>query len=403
MNKMVGSFLTPVRYFDEISPKGLKRFGDAYDVRRDVLYAQAIIVRNSRIKVDNFPKLLAVARAGAGVDKIDVERATELGIAVFNTEGENAQSVKEILFAALESNACNLREAERFVNDIVVDEAHGDFKSQYEAGKSAFVRHELRGQTLGIIGINGHIGRLVAKGGVGRGMRVVGYDKVPAIKKQKKIRRVRSVEQVLNKADVLTVHVPETPETRHMIGREQIVQMKDGCILINYAREDIIDTAAVLEALDSGKLGAYLTDFPTEELCRHGKVRCTPHLGASTYEAEERCATVAVLLLKAYLELCNVTRSVNIPANELPPPDTGETGVTRLGVIHQNVPNMLGRIDAIIGHAEINIRTNQNKTKGRIGYYLVDLEGAVPHEVIEEIERLKGILRVRAIRFPRQE
>jgi len=387
--------MTRVLVKDSFSPRYLRLFGDTDYVAEDVENPDVILVRSSTVDTDVYPNLVAVARAGAGTNNITVGKATEKGICVFNTPGANANSVMELVFTMLGLYARKILPALCFTNNL-----HGDNASineQVEKNKSQFVGFELAHKTLGVIGL-GKIGMLVANAGVERGMKVVGYDAYPTFDNMhqldKRVEVVKSMKEVLAPADILSVHVPLSDKTRGMIGTEEIDSMKNGCILMNYARNGIFNSYAVLNALNSKKAAIYITDFP-DTMLKHQCVICTPHLGASTTESEENCASMAVKQLQDFLKYGIVSNSVNFPVSEMLP---SQGAKIRLTVVTNDVPNMIATISAIIGNAGLNILGFDNKGNGKIGYNLIDL-GEYVNSVIELIRQLPGVLRVRVIKF----
>lgn len=389
-----------IRLYDKISPKGLDLLGEYEVGREEIKRPDAILLRSTKIDVRDYPGLWAVARAGTGVDNINVPVATQSGIAVFKTPGANALSVAEITIGMIIGCYRNVIKAASFVRSVeAVDEA--ELQKILKARKSDFAGSELAGKTLGVIGL-GQIGVLVANAGIKLGMRVVGYDKDPSPQNMHQLDpaviHLKHLKYVLGEADVLTVHVPLVEKTRGLIGGEQIALMKPGSILVNYARGGIIDDDAAIEALDTDRLSAYITDFPTLALRSHEKVICTPHLGASTEEAEDTCASRAVIQLKNYLELGTVVNSVNMPEVDF---RLHHATVTRLAVINRDMPNMIGQITRILGEYGHNIQAMTNESNGLIGYNLIDFEKDVPDTVVGQIQKLHGVTRVRAIRLPK--
>ncbi len=381
---------------NNVSKTGLKLLHD-HEVGRDVTNPEAIIVRSTEVDTDWYPNLVTVARAGAGVNNVTVTKATEKGICVFNTPGANANAVAELVFIILGLYARHVDKALRFVQTLSGDDV--DITTQVEAEKSKFTGFELTGKTLAVIGL-GKIGVLVANAGIKWGMKVIGYDAFPTNanmhKLDARVEIARRMEEVLAVADVLSVHVPFSVKTKHLIGAAQIALMKDDCILMNYAREGIYDDAAVLEALTIGKVKAFITDFPTRALCENDRVICTPHLGASTVESEENCAVMAAQQLLNYLEYGVVTNSVNFPVVEVFPTQTIKT---RLAIVNKDVPNMIAVIAGVLGEAQINIHALTNESNGKIGYNLIDVDVDVSEVLAERIRQLPNILRVRILRF----
>jgi D-3-phosphoglycerate dehydrogenase len=389
-----------IRTLNKLSEDGLRQFGAGYHVSADIANPEAILLRSATLHTDDYPNLLAVARAGAGVNNISVGSATEKGICVFNTPGANANAVAELVFIVLGMHARKVDKALEFVRPLVTKD-NPRITALVEEHKATFRGFELAGKTLGIIGL-GKIGVLVANAGVERGMKVIGFDAFPTLANMHQLdRRVvvaRKMDEVLCQADIVSIHVPLLKETTHLIGERQIALMKDGVVLINYSRERICNDDAVMEALHIDKLSAYLTDFPTRELLENDKVICTPHLGASTNESEENCTQMAARQLKNYLEYGIVANSVNFPTLEVFPHQNTRT---RLVIVNRDVPGMIATMTGIIGKAGINISAFTNAGNGTVGYNLVDIDTELAGNVEETLWGCSGILRVRTIRFPR--
>lgn len=389
-----------VRTLNKLSEEGLRQFGNDYHVSGDITDPEALLVRSARVVTDDYPNLLAVARAGAGVNNISVARATELGVCVFNTPGANANAVAELIFIMLGVHARKVDRALDFIRPLVTRD-NLRISALVEEEKSKFTGFELAGKTLGIVGL-GKIGVLVANAGVERGMRVVGFDAYPTLTNMHELDRralvVRKMEDVLRQSDIVSVHVPLLKETTDLIDAPEIARMKDGSVLLNYARQRICNDDAVIQALFAEKLSAYLTDFPTRELLENDKVICTPHLGASTNESEENCTLMAVRQLRNYLEYGIVANSVNFPTLEVFPKQGTRT---RLAIVNKDVSGMLATITGIIGKAGINISAFSNEGNGTVGYNLVDLDVELSGNVEETLWGSEGIQRVRTIRFPK--
>ena len=388
---------------NKLSPEGLALFGSGFDVNPNAKFPEGIVVRSAKVNTDTYPGLLAVARAGAGTNNISVKNATERGVCVFNTPGANANAVAELVFTMLGFHARRIGQAIAFVEKLAGDDAK--INATVEAEKSQFSGFELAGKTLGVIGL-GKIGVLIANAGIEKGMTVIGYDAHPTAENarllRQKVKIATLMEKVICDADILTVHVPLSDETRKMIGAQQIAIMKDGCILMNYSRDGIYNNTAVVDALNAGKVSAYITDFPTAELKQAllvfntSRLICTPHLGASTEEAEDNCAVMAVKQLMAYLEDGTVVNSVNFPVMEMHPAPAVRT---RLAVVNKDVPNMISVITGVIGEAGINIHSTRNESNGEVGYNLIDICADVGEDLIERIRQLPNVIRVRVIKF----
>ena len=385
-----------IRTLNAISHTGLSRLPkDRYDVGPDVEDPHGLLVRSASLHGQPIPaSVLAVARAGAGTNNIPIPEFSARGIPVFNTPGANANAVKELVIAGLFLAARNIIPAAAFAHRLDGDAELMD--KAVEAGKKAYVGFELPGRTLGVIGL-GAIGVEVANAAVALGMRVLGYD--PGITVQHawqlsaKVEHVTSLDQLLKRADIVTLHVPLVPATRALIGADQLVAMRRSAVLINFARGPIVDEAAVVEALEAGRLRGYVCDFPTPALNKRDKVVTLPHLGASTNEAEENCAVMAADELRAFLEEGTIRNSVNFPDAELPRAE----GTSRMAIANSNVPNMVGQISTLLAARGLNIADLLNKSRGELAYTLVDVEGAVPDSLLDEIRAIKGVLSARLI------
>ena len=385
-----------IRTLNSISNAGLSRLPkDSYVVGSDVDDPDAIILRSAKLPGVEIPdSLLAVARAGAGVNNIPIAEYSARGIPVFNTPGANANAVKELVVAALFLAARNLIPAAAFAHRLDGDAESMD--KAVEAGKKEFVGFELPGRILGVIGL-GAIGVEVANAASALGMRVMGYD--PGItvehawKLSSDVEHVTNLDQMLKRADIVTLHVPLVESTRHLVGSRELGLMKRSAVLINFSRGPIVDQDAVIEALESGNLRGYVCDFPTPELNKRPKVVTLPHLGASTTEAEENSARLAVDELRAFLEQGSITNSVNFPDAVLV---RGE-GTTRIAIANSNVPNMVGQISTLVAASGLNIADLLNKSRGGLAYTLVDVEGEVPDTLMAQIRGIDGVLSARVI------
>lgn len=385
-----------IRTLNAISSVGTSRLPkDAYEVGNDVADPHALLVRSASLHGQEIPSsVLAVARAGAGTNNIPVAEFSRRGIPVFNTPGANANAVKELVVAGIFLAARNIVDAAAFAHRLDGDAESMD--KAVEAGKKAYVGFELPGRTLGVVGL-GAIGVEVANVAISLGMRVLGYD--PAItvdhawQLSSKVERITSLDQVLRRSDIVTLHVPLVEGTRGLIGADAFKAMKRSAVLINFARGPIVDEAALVEALDSGQLRGYVCDFPTPALNKRPKVVTLPHLGASTAEAEENCAVMAADELRGYLEDGTILNSVNFPNAELA---RGE-GTSRLAIANANVPNMVGQISTVLANAGLNIADLLNKSRGDLAYSLIDVEGEVPASVVADIAAIEGVLAARVL------
>ncbi|HUO19592.1 MAG TPA: phosphoglycerate dehydrogenase [Steroidobacteraceae bacterium] len=381
---------------NQISARGLARLPrERYEVGPAVAAPDAILVRSAVLEAAAIPaSVRAVARAGAGVNNIPVEALSRRGVPVFNTPGANANAVKELVLAGLLLAARNLGPAWLFARELTGDDAAID--AAVEAGKKQFVGVELPGRTLGVVGL-GAIGVEVANSALALGMRVLGYD--PQITVQRAWQLSASVEQALSledlcaRADAITVHVPLTAATSHLINATRLALLKPGAILLNFARAGIVEDAAVIAALGAGRLRAYVCDFPNNALKGHPRVVTLPHLGASTGEAEENCAIMAADQLREFLENGNVRNSVNYPEAVLP----RLPGTTRLAIANRNVPNMVGQISTCLAMHRINIADLLNKSRAEYAYTLIDADGAVGAELLAELAAIEGVLSARLV------
>nr|WP_326186560.1 phosphoglycerate dehydrogenase [uncultured Oscillibacter sp.] len=384
-----------IKTFNKISPVGLNRFDpERYTVSADIDDAEGILVRSAKLLDYAFPgSLLAISRAGVGVNNIPLDRCSEAGIAVFNTPGANANAVKELVLCAMLMGSRDVTGAIRWVREQV--ESGVDVSTVVEKGKSAFIGPELYKKSLGVIGL-GAIGSLVANMAVSLGMDVYGYDPFlsvdAALRLDRHIHVVKDIHELYKRADYITIHIHFTDKTAHMIDARAIAVMKRGVRFINLARGEIVDDEAMLAALDTGWVAAYITDFPNNALVRAPHVVAMPHLGASTPESEQNCAAMAVEELRDYLENGNIRNSVNLPAVSM---ERG--GVMRMCVIHKNIPAMLANITTLLSKDGVNVENLSNKSKGDYAYTMVDLGTEVDQAVIEDVRRLPNVIRVRVI------
>ena len=386
-----------IKTFNNIAPAGLERLAPAfYEVGSAVSGEEGILVRSANLLDYTFPdSLLAIARAGVGVNNIPLDRCSASGVAVFSTPGANANAVKELVICAMLISSRDVTGAVRWVHSQA--DAGADLEAVVEKGKSAFAGPELYRKSLGVIGL-GAIGSLVANVALELGMDVYGYDpflsKGSALRLDRHVRVVRDVKELYKKADYITAHIHFNEKTRHMIGADALSAMKPGVRLINLARGGIVDDQALLEALDAGQVTAYVTDFPTNALVASPHVVAMPHLGASTPESEQNCAVMAADELRDYLENGNICNSVNLP-DVFPE----RSGVMRLCVIHKNIPAMLANITTLLSRDGVNVENLSNKSKGNYAYTLVDLGSMVEPSVIADLKSLANVIRVRAINW----
>ncbi len=380
---------------NNISAKGLERFPlERYEVASEMTHPQAILLRSYNMHDMALPEtLLAVGRAGAGVNNIPVDRMTSLGIPVFNAPGANANAVKELVLASMLLGCRNICQAWGYSRNLQGDDK--EIAVAVEKGKKQYGGFELPGRTLGVIGL-GAIGVKVANAARALGMNVIGFDPTITVKSawqlSSDVDSANSVDEVFAQADFLTFHVPLLDSTRNLVNRERLAAMKDNVVIINLARNGIVDDEAVLEALDSGKVYSYISDFPSNLIKDHPRVIVLPHLGASTVEAEENCAVMVADEIRDYLEEGIVRNSVNFPEIT-----SARTGVSRVTVVNENRPDMLAQISHWMGQAGLNINHMVNEARGDIAYTVVDLDSEVKGECCEELQQVDGIIRVRIL------
>ncbi|MDR9406207.1 MAG: phosphoglycerate dehydrogenase [Spiribacter sp.] len=381
---------------NNISPKGLDRLPrEMFEIASELQHPDAVLLRSEKLHEWPVPEtLLAVGRAGAGVNNIPVEAMSERGIPVFNAPGANANAVKELVLAGIFLAARNICPAWAFAQSLEGSDA--EMNKRAEAEKKRFTGFELPGRTLGVIGL-GAIGVNVANAAAGLGMHVIGYDPQITVRSawnlEAGVRRAHSVDEVLAAADVVTLHVPETDETRGLINGARLAASREGQVLLNFARAGIVDDAAITKALDNGRLRSYVCDFPSNALSAHESVVALPHIGASTHEAQENCAIMAADQVRDFLLTGNIVNSVNFPELILPRNASGD----RVTVANANVPNMLGQISSTLAQAELNISDMYNKSRGDIAYSVVDIDGKVPAEALDQLRQTEGVLAVRVI------
>lgn len=386
-----------IKTLNKIAAVGLERLdAEHYQVGEEFSDADGILVRSADLLSYQFPeKLKAISRAGVGVNNIPIDRCSEAGIAVFNTPGANANAVKELVLCALLMASRDIDGSIRWVRQQV--ENGVDVTTVVEKGKAAFVGPELFRKSLGVIGL-GAIGSLVANMAISLGMDVYGYDPYlsvnNALRLDRHIHVVQDASELYKKSDYITIHIHFTEQTRHMIDGAAIAKMKPGVRFINLARGEIVEDEAMIAALDTGKVAAYITDFPNNRLVQVPHVVAMPHLGASTPESEQNCAVMAADELKDYLENGNIHNSVNLPETYM-----DRSGAMRLCIIHKNVPAMLANITTLLSRDGINVENLSNKSKGDYAYTMVDLGNQVDQAVIEDVRNLANVIRVRAIHW----
>ena len=377
---------------NNVAAVGLKRFpAEIYSVVKESKDPWAILVRSQDLHKYEFgPSLRAVGRAGAGVNNIPVPALSKRGIPVFNAPGANANAVKELVLAGMLMAARNLGPALEFVKSL---DRKADLNKTVEAGKKEFAGFELPGHTLGVIGL-GKIGSLVADAAIRLGMNVLGHDPHITVEAAwslpSQVRRAGSIDDLLRASHFISLHVPLVDKTRHMVNAKNIAHLRHGAVLLNFSREGVVEDAAVLEALESGRLKWYVTDFPSAALIGRPGVIALPHLGASTREAEENCAVMVVDQLRDFLEHGQVANAVNFP-----PVSMARESAYRVAIANANVPNMLGQISTTMAAFGLNIHNMVNKSRGEMAYTLVDVDSAVSDAVLESLRAIDGVLSVR--------
>ena len=380
---------------NNISEVGLKHMPDDFKEVDSIDEADAVLVRSANMKDMELPdKMIAIGRAGAGVNNIPLDICSEKGIVVFNTPGANANGVKELVIAGM---LLASRDIVGGIEWLEKQESTEDLPKRVEKQKQQFAGNEINGKKLGIIGL-GAIGVMVANAAVNLGMKVFGYDPFISVQAawslSRNIRHVTDINEIYSDCDYITIHVPLSNETRGMIGKEAISKMKEGVVLLNFARDALVDEEAIIEGLKSGKVKKYVTDFVTPAVAHAKNTLVTPHLGASTMESEENCAEMAVNEIVDYLENGNIKNSVNYPAC-----DVGVcTSVGRVAITHKNIPNMLSRFTGVLGNAGINISYLTNKSRGAYAYSIIDTNDTLTEDVVDGLNQVDGVFKVRVIK-----
>ena len=388
--------MATIKTMNNISKKGLSLFGSFYQVSDSIEKPDAILVRSAQVDTDNFDGLLAVARAGAGVNNITIDKASAKGVCVFNTPGANANAVAELVMTVLGMAVRNVAQAANWVKALDVNDP--DMAKTVESGKKKFAGMELAGKTLGVIGL-GKIGVLVANYARWKNMRVLAYEPYPNANNMHELSNkveIADLDTVIANSDFLTVHVPFIKGvTENLLNKKNLANFK-GTHILNFARGGLVEMDPIYEMLANDTLKGYLCDFPDAKQIQNDKIMCFPHLGASTEEAEENCAVMAVEELKDYLEFGCVRNSVNFPALV----DHPHMGVkSRVVVINEDVPNMISEITKVFGAEGINIASFSNKSNGKIGYNLVDIESKVDDSIVDKLSKLPKVIKVRVIHF----
>jgi D-3-phosphoglycerate dehydrogenase / 2-oxoglutarate reductase len=386
-----------IKTLNNISPRGLERLPrDRYTVSADNAEPDAIILRSADMHAMTIPgSVKAVGRAGAGTNNVPVASLSKRGVPVFNAPGANANAVKELVIAAILMSMRHVCEAWSYARGLSAADDHA-LEAAVEEGKKTFVGHELPGRVLGVIGL-GAVGVEVANAAHALGMGVVGFDPELTVERAlqltSSIERAATLEELFSRSDVVTVHAPLIAQTRNLVNAVRLERMRDGGVVVNFARAGIVDTGAIVGALDKGKLASYVCDFPTKAIKDHPKVVALPHLGASTHEAEENCAVMVADTLREFLENGTIRHSVNFPDAVLP----RTSATTRLAVANENVPNMVAEISSALAAARLNIANLLSKSRGDLAYTLIDVDGQLPTEVLDAIRAIPGILSVRSV------
>lgn len=389
MNTLGGKTLYTIHTLNKISDKGLQELGAAYQITDTIDGADAVLVRSAKMHDMTLPEsVLAIARAGAGVNNIPIEAYAEKGVVVFNTPGANANAVKELVLCGLLLASRKVVEGINWSRTLKEDVA-----KSVEKGKAAFAGQEILGKKLGVIGL-GAIGVMVANAAQALGMEVIGYDPYISVDAawglSRHIKHATTLDEVYAQCDYLTVHVPLLDSTKHMLNKEAFSKMKPGVKILNFSRDTLVENQDLKEALDEGKVSVYVTDFPIEEVLGHDQIITIPHLGASTEESEENCAVMAAKEIKDYLEQGNITHSVNYPECQMP-----WNGKARIAIAHKNIPAILGKITAVIAEASMNIQDMTNRSRGDYAYTLIDVAEEAPEHVLQAIESIEHIIKVR--------
>ena len=385
-----------IRTINNISEKGLSRFpADDYELGDAIADPEAILVRSQQLTdADAVPSLRAVGRAGAGVNNIPVAEYTDKGIVVFNTPGANANAVKELVMLGLLLSCRGIIPGIEYVNTLGEHSDKAELNKLVESSKKQYKGRELKGKTLGVLGL-GAIGSMVADMALQMEMNVVGYDPVLSVEAawrlSSKVEKMENLQMLFSRSDIISLHVPALDATRGMINSEALSQFKDGAVLLNFAREEIVDKEAISEALDSGKISQYISDFPTPGLIGKPGVISTPHLGASTEEAEENCAIMVADQVRDFLENGNIKNSVNFPALSL----ERTAGCYRIAMANKNVPRILSSVLSILADRNINVVDMLNKSREDVAYNLIDIQAEPSLELLEEVLAIDGVINVR--------
>lgn len=386
-----------IKTIDKIATIGLKKFDStSYKISDEIEAPHGILVRSSKIPESSIPdSVMAIARAGIGINNIPVSYCTQKGIVVFNTPGANANGVKELVLLGMLLSARHVFDAISYVKSLDINSSHDDFNKLVEANKSKFRGVEIKEKTLGVVGL-GSIGIMVANACVSLGMQVRGYDPFISVERAWSLSRnvlpAVSLNKMFSESDYLTLHVPLTDDTRGYLNKEKLSYLKKGCVVLNFSRGEIVNEDDILAELDAGHISNYVTDFPSEKLLKNNKVIAIPHLGASTMESEDNCATMVVDQMRDFLEDGNIKNSVNFPECSLE-----RNSDYRLLVANNNVPNMLGQIATVLASEGLNIVNMVNKSKGNIAYNIFDISAPINQTVQDKIKNINGVIMQRVI------
>jgi len=386
-----------IKTYNTISVKGLDRFSrDRYEVASEIVHPDAYLLRSHKLHGEAIPKtLVAVARAGAGVNNIPVEEYSSKGVVVFNTPGANANAVKELVLAGLLLGSRGITAGMNYVQTLTSITDAGEMSKLLEKEKKHFAGNELYGRTLGVVGL-GAIGSMVAEMALALGMKVLGYDPALSVEAAwrlpSQVQRMENLQSLLHNSDYVSLHVPAIEATHHLINAESLQSAKKGMILVNFARDAIVDAEAVVASLDSGNLAQYICDFPEPCLLGRPDVIAMPHIGASTAEAEENCAVMAADQVMDYLENGNVTNSVNFPAVMM-----ARAGSARITFSNDNVSGVLGQVLSVLADHKVNVLDMMNKSRGNLAYNIIDVEEAPEPGLVKAIEAVEHVIGVRVI------
>ena len=385
-----------IRCLNNISQKGLNVFKEqGFDLDDSILDSDAIVLRSHKLNIEELnAEVLAIGRAGAGVNNIPVDVCTEKGVVVFNTPGANANAVKELVLAGLLLSVRGISEGIRFVQNLDAGEDKKEMNKIVESSKKDFKGTELRGKTLGVLGL-GAIGSMVAETALNLGMKVIGYDPALSVeaawKLSSQVERINNLPSLFAGSDIVTLHIPASKDTIGIIDKDLLNNFKDGGVLLNFSREEIVDEAGLQESLATGKVRKFISDFPTPGVLELENVILMPHLGASTSEAEENCALMVASQITDFLQTGNIKNSVNFPDVNL----ERTSGSFRLAVVNRNVPKILGSVLSTLAEKNINVLDMLNKSKDEIAYNLIDIDTRVSDQLLEEISKIDGVVNAR--------